>query len=521
MKKQAAALEIAGIVASPAAAYFAYRYARILAYPLIEGSEGIAGLLLALLFVSLVPSFLAVFAASILQTNRYRIVNASLATFVVVVLNASLATRMLTDAQGFILWCVFLAGAMGSALGATQIWKAAVAALSRKRTAAEPPAAAAEPPANSVFLTALAVISIPIVLVNILASAFVSIGISAAVLFILFQLPRIPVFLIAAAAILPFAALWAAVKAMIAIAGGRADSQAAAELPRSGQPELYAMADEVAAMVGSKPADRIILHVFPTFFVTQGKVSLLDGAVSGRILALGMPLAGRLGPREFRSVLAHEFAHFAKGDLTYSIVVSPAYRALGEALGKLSSANPGGSAGAFMTILRAPLLLFLANSYEYFATIDRMLQRGREFRADRAAAELYGRSTFVSALEKVSVSSELFGKVAETIRPREAQSFFAQLDEAIDGKRDSGEEILRALRTRAEDPLDTHPSIAARAARLPDIAGSQPEDPAEALPSFEAEGRRLSALAVEKLGIRLAEAEESEESEESAAEPEA
>jgi Zn-dependent protease with chaperone function len=505
MKKQVTALEIAGIVASPAAAYFAYRYTRIWTYPLLESAEGIASILLAILFVSILPSFLAVFAASILQSNRYRIVNASLATFAVVVPNVALATRMLVDLQGFILWCVLFAGAMGSSLGATQIWKAVGKAFSGKRPSAAPlPAAAVEPPGNSRFLTFLAVASIPVVIVNIVASAFVSLGIAAAVLYILFQLPRIPVFLVAAAAILPFAALWAAVKAMLAIIGGRRDAQTAAGIERTSQPGLYAIADEVAALVGAKSPDRIILHVFPTFFVTQGRVSLLDGAASGRILALGMPLAGSLSPREFRSVLAHEFAHFAKGDLTYSTVVSPAYRALGTALQKLSSADPGGSTGAFMSILRAPSLIFLANSYEYFATIDRMLQRGREFRADRAAADLYGKASFVSALEKVAVRAELFGKVAETIRPMEAQSFFAQLDAAIDAKEDSAEEMLQALRAQAEDPLDTHPTIAARATRLPDIAGSVPEDPAAALPSFEEEGRRLSALAVEKLGIELA-----------------
>ena len=88
MKKQVSWIEILGMLAGPVAAYFAYRYSRVLFSGLLADAAGIGGLLLAMLFMAFLPSFLAVFAATLLQSNRYRIVNASLATFVIVVLIA-------------------------------------------------------------------------------------------------------------------------------------------------------------------------------------------------------------------------------------------------------------------------------------------------------------------------------------------------------------------------------------------------------------------------------------------------
>jgi len=506
MKKQVSWIEILGMLAGPVAAYFAYRYSRVLFSGLLADAAGIGGLLLAMLFMAFLPSFLAVFAATLLQSNRYRIVNASLATFVIVVLIASLGFRMIGNLQSFVIWCVFLACAMGAALAATQLWKV-LGKISSRRTevAAAPLSAAGEaPPRASPFLTALAVLSVPVVVVNILASTFVSMGIAAALLFILLQLPRIPVFLLLGAALVPLAAIWTAVTALVAVFRGGRSEHPAIGLPEESEGELYALAGDVARLVGTKPPDKVILHLFPTFFVTQGKAELLDGAASGRILALGMPMIGKLDGRELRAVLAHEFAHFAGGDLAYSTLVAPAYRALGTALHSLSNTAVGGGTGAVMSILRKPSVLFLANSYEYFATIDRMLQRGRELRADRAAAKLYGKRSLVSSLEKATILSELYNKTVASVRPTEAGAFFAAADAAIDADPRSREEASRALLAQAEDPLDTHPSFAARADALPDLAGSVPAEASMGVPSLEVEGRRLSELAVRKFGIELA-----------------
>jgi Zn-dependent protease with chaperone function len=518
MNKQVSAWEAAGMAAGPVAGYFLMDYTRHLAAGPLAQAEGIGGLLLTLVLFVFIPAFLSVFASAIPQSKRYRIVNASLSTFVIVVLQATLGARMIRDLQSFVLWTVFVAFAMGAALTATQTWKAigkprkAAAAAPATSTAIAAPAPAATAsasgpslasPRSSRFLTALAILSIPIVLVNILASTLISLGIAAAILFMLLQLPRIPVFLLLGAALAPLAALWATAIALKAIISPGRSGQPAIELEREGELGLYAMADDVARRVGARPVDRIILHLLPTFFVTQAKLELLDGKASGRILALGMPMLGLLSGRQLCAVLAHEFAHFAGKDVLYSTIVAPAYRGIGAAYESLAKPRAGGNVGAVMSILRLPSLLFLANSYEYFATIDRTLQRSRELRADRVAAELYGKASFVEALEKTSLRSALYGKVAGSFAFKEAGAFFSEVDAAIAAAPEAAATAAEELRAEAEDPLDSHPSFAARAAALPELAGSVPEDSIAETPCLEAEARRLSELAVNKLGLSL------------------
>ncbi|MGA2545436.1 MAG: hypothetical protein ABSF43_02720 [Rectinemataceae bacterium] len=97
-----------------------------------------------------------------------------------------------------------------------------------------------------------------------------------------------------------------------------------------------------------------------------------------------------------------------------------------------------------------------------------------------------------------------FAHFAGEAKPKEAQGFFAAVEAAIEASPGAREAAALALRSQAEDPLNTHPSFAARTAALPELAGSVPAEATRSVPHLEGEGRRLSELAVRKFGIELA-----------------
>ena len=65
-----------------------------------------------------------------------------------------------------------------------------------------------------------------------------------------------------------------------------------------------------------------------------------------------------------------------------------------------------------MKLLLVPAILFLVALYRYFASIDAILSRSREYRADWIAAMSYGSKASVSALQKVVAYSALSAHTA-------------------------------------------------------------------------------------------------------------
>jgi Zn-dependent protease with chaperone function len=269
------------------------------------------------------------------------------------------------------------------------------------------------------------------------------------------------------------------------------------------RPLLEAMIAEVAGKAGARAPAHVILHFNPTFFAARGRMRLLDGEISGDILGLGAPALGELNEAELKAVLAHEFSHFSGNDVLYSTVVAPVYRGIGAALAGLTGRG-GEGVIAVVRILSLPAALFLAAFYEFFSTIDAAMSRDRELRADRMAAELYGKAALTGALERVAVTATLFGKAASTLRPEEAAGFFAAFKDSA-ARDDEGRKAALAELAQADaNSLDTHPSNAARAAALPELMGSEAGAPAIPLEPFDDDERRLSALGVEAFRLPLA-----------------
>ncbi|MEU6350045.1 M48 family metallopeptidase [Streptomyces sp. NPDC047072] len=92
-------------------------------------------------------------------------------------------------------------------------------------------------------------------------------------------------------------------------------------LLRHDAPELYALIDEIAAAMGTRGVDAVVVDDEPNASVTHL-------GVRRRMLTLGLPLWEVLTPQQRVALLGHELGHFTHGDTRRGMVVGTAYRSL-------------------------------------------------------------------------------------------------------------------------------------------------------------------------------------------------
>ncbi len=503
---QVKASEIAMMVVGLLAGSACYVAARDLLLVVFRksGAEGLALVAAYFLVIVAIPSFLLVFVSSLPQSWRYRIVNGVLSVFVLIGFQMRPVIRMLDGFVGAVYGVLQVAVALGMGVVALILWRRWRSGVMKNRAAdfqVRNTVLDAEPRASA-FLRLLALASVPLVFVTLVFSSFITVGFSALFLFLLFQIPRIPVVLIAAGFFAPLLAVWANFVAVRSIVRPEPAKTLSVELASHEHPQIRQLVDGVAADVGTQKADHIILNAEPGFFVTQGRIETMDGVISGRILSLGLPSLKGLTEGELKSVLAHEFAHFSGKDTSYSLFVSPVYRGIGSVVMSLRRNTQGqGTLGAAIFILQLPAIHFLLSFHDYFATIDSMLGRSRELRADWIAARRYGRQPFLSALEKVSVNGPLFAAALSNIDLKQTDELFQTVDSRMNSLVEERAKIVADLRDYTETEFDSHPSFRTRAESLPDSVSPVDQDDRGLEDALSAEERRLSVYTVEKLGL--------------------
>jgi Zn-dependent protease with chaperone function len=93
-------------------------------------------------------------------------------------------------------------------------------------------------------------------------------------------------------------------------------------LHRADAPELFALVDEVAQVVGTRGVDVIAVDEAINASVSS---SSLRGR---RSLSLGLPLWEVLTPQQKVALLGHELGHYSNGDTRHAVVVATALRSL-------------------------------------------------------------------------------------------------------------------------------------------------------------------------------------------------
>jgi len=116
-----------------------------------------------------------------------------------------------------------------------------------------------------------------------------------------FQLPRIPVVIIAAIGIAPLVTGWAAIKWLAVLFKRPVPSIPALAVDVEQTLALSKLVEEVCAVVETADPDSIVLSAEPGFFVTQSTLKTLDEKTcSGRILSMGAPLLYELDAGELK-----------------------------------------------------------------------------------------------------------------------------------------------------------------------------------------------------------------------------
>jgi heat shock protein HtpX len=138
------------------------------------------------------------------------------------------------------------------------------------------------------------------------------------------------------------------------------------------------------------------------------------------LVAVSEGLMSRFSKEEIRAVLGHEIGHVANGDMVTLALIQGvvntfvifASRVIGSVVDRVVFRNESGHGlGFFAVSIAAEIVLGILAS-----TIVFWFSRRREFRADIAGAQLAGRGSMISALQRLKRESEIPDQMPDTLQ---------------------------------------------------------------------------------------------------------
>jgi heat shock protein HtpX len=138
------------------------------------------------------------------------------------------------------------------------------------------------------------------------------------------------------------------------------------------------------------------------------------------LVAVSEGLMSRFSKEEIRAVLGHEIGHVANGDMVTLALIQGvvntfvifASRVIGSVVDRVVFRNESGHGlGFFAVSIAAEIVLGILAS-----TIVFWFSRRREFRADIAGAQLAGRGSMISALQRLKRESEVPDQMPDTLQ---------------------------------------------------------------------------------------------------------
>jgi len=236
-------------------------------------------------------------------------------------------------------------------------------------------------------------------------------------------------------------------------------------------PALFARVLRIAAKLGSREPQRIILGIEPTAYVANVAVKLRGVGDLPVEETLYLPTSALrvLDEAELDALIGHELGHFRGADVDFSTRYAPAYRSLAiaaEAVQDESDAEEGGNSIALFPAIG--LLSFMLYTITH---IVNRIGRQREFAADRAALEVSTPRAVVSLLVKFSALAFHWQGFRNgfthllhqgVTRQNLSRDYLVRTRQFISAF--SGEELRKGLiEAHTPHPLDTHPSLSQRA----------------------------------------------------------
>jgi len=251
-------------------------------------------------------------------------------------------------------------------------------------------------------------------------------------------------------------------------------------LRRRDAPALHDLVHRVAAALGTP-----VPHVIGV----DGEHNAFAAAVGlrrRRVLVLGLPLWGSLGPQERVALIGHELGHFVNGDVRRGLLTQPVYRTLPIVRLLLTPSRGAGGGGIAAMIGNAVFRLFSAvlRAVVFAAELallwlaERDGQRA-EYHADGLAARAGGTAAGVSMMGNLLLAEEVLLSVERAARRGDPMSVWQPAAARLVADAMPTMPLRHQLSVRSEVSLfASHPPSGFRV-RL--LAGRPPVPPAVAL----------------------------------------
>jgi Zn-dependent protease with chaperone function/predicted RNA-binding Zn-ribbon protein involved in translation (DUF1610 family) len=176
-------------------------------------------------------------------------------------------------------------------------------------------------------------------------------------------------------------------------------------LTRDGAPTLYALADRIAAELGTPPLR--LIRVDGRHNASYQRVGLRQRPV----LTLGLPLWETLSPQQRVALLGHELGHGANGDTTHGLWVGSALRSLAAWYSVMTPATSLGRGRNIVTMvggLVAKVVMFVFAEavllfHRLLLAVTVLGSRRAEYLADSMAARVAGSDATVGLLQQLTL----------------------------------------------------------------------------------------------------------------------
>ena len=170
---------------------------------------------------------------------------------------------------------------------------------------------------------------------------------------------------------------------------------------RADAPELFALIDEIAAVVGTGGVHAVVVDESVNAGVTT------YGVRRRRLLTLGMPLWEVLAPQERLAVLGHELGHYANGDTRHGFVVATAVHALSLWHHTLRPLRDPSPAEMIVNALYIVPRVLVRGVHGLLLRLTTRAGLRAEYLADRHAARVASTQAAASSMDRLLIADSL------------------------------------------------------------------------------------------------------------------
>lgn len=293
--------------------------------------------------------------------------------------------------------------------------------------------------------------------------------------------------------------------AVVAASRKTAEPWPSVRVPADDAPELGAMITDIAASSRAPVPAELRLVTEANAAVSENPRIFGFGHATRR-LYLGLPILMGMSASELNAILGHEIGHYAGGHSRFGAVVhrgAVSLAAVCAVLRMLQAEAADAAPRGVRKVMWAIQKEYAALDYRIFTgyawLYNRLfffVRRGQEYEADRIAAQVVGGAELASALRRVYALSAAWSDFQDRfLRPMRGVRCVPDDPFNAFGRMLADPDYRAALRDWAASPaeqpaapLDSHPCLADRLARLSGAAGQ------DGAPAAAAAGRPAAAL---------------------------